>query len=92
MPDDSTAFQEELVSANATWIAGTSERMLGAAMADGIVGDPGTATLTYITATAAALTAFSALRTLLPSDESVRLVLKEIVDGIDYEGQLGKTI
>jgi hypothetical protein len=74
------------IVANMPWVANTSQRMIGCAAADGIVGDPSETAIALLTSLAAANTAFSAVRTLVGTDEEARAIVGILLDLLDTTG------
>ena len=74
------------IVANMPWVGKTAQRMIEAATSDGIVGDPSEAAIALLTSLAAANTAFSAVRTMVSTDEEARTVVGILLELLDTTG------
>lgn len=74
------------IVANMPWVDETTQRMIEAATPDGIVGNPSEAVIALLTSLAAANTAFSAIRTVVPTDEEARSVVGILLELFDTTG------
>lgn len=74
------------IVANMPWVGKTSQNMIEAASPDGIVGDPSETAIAILTALSATNTAFSAIRTMVSTDEEARAVVCILLELLDTTG------
>ena len=75
-----------MIVANMPWVGRTAQRMIEAATSDGIVGNPSETAIALLTSLAAANTAFSAIRTMVSTDEEARAVVGILLELLDTTG------
>lgn len=84
--DDVVARNAPDIIANMPWVGDTAQRMIGCAAPEGIVGNPSEAAIALLTSLAAANTAFSAVRTLVRTDEEARAIVGILLELLDTSG------